>query len=166
MVRYCPLCDRRMDEAECPSDGVPTVDLALITPHGEPLIPGTVVAERYQVEREIGEGAVGTVFLATRLGMKNRVALKVLRREVLISAATLKRFYQEARAVSALDHPNIVRIVDFGIDLKTALPFLAMEFVEGPTLRDLVLAYGRMPERRAAALLGQVAKALVEAHQK
>src|SRR5262245_986588 len=166
MVRYCPLCDRRMDDAECPTDGVPTVDLNVITPHGEPLVPGTVVADRYQVEREIGEGAMGTVFLATRLGMKNRVALKVLRREVMISPNMLKRFYQEARAVSSLDHPNIVRIVDFGIDPKTTLPFLAMEFVEGPTLRDLVLAYGRMPERRCATLLAQVAKALVEAHQK
>jgi serine/threonine protein kinase/predicted ATPase len=166
MVRYCPLCDRRMDDAECPTDGVPTVDLAVINPQGAALVPGTVVAERYQVEREIGEGAMGTVFLATRIGMKNRVALKVLRREVMVSQNLLKRFYQEARAVSSLDHPNIVRIVDFGIDVKTTLPFLAMEFVEGPTLRDLVLAYGRMPERRCAALLAQVAKALVEAHQK
>jgi serine/threonine protein kinase/predicted ATPase len=155
-----------MTDAECPADGVPTVDLQLLTPHGQPLSEGSVVADRYHVEREIGAGSMGSVFLATRLGMRNRVALKVLRREVMISAHMLKRFYQEARAVASLDHPNIVRIVDFGIDPKTALPFLAMDFVEGPTLRDLVLAYGRMPERRVATLLVQVAKALVEAHQK
>jgi predicted ATPase/serine/threonine protein kinase len=166
MARYCPLCDQRMEDAECPQDGVPTVDPEAAKPQDEPLSPGTIVADRYQVERLIGEGAMGVVFLATRVGMLSRVALKVLKRDLTVSRSTLKRFYQEARAVSALDHPNIVRLIDFGLDPKSGLPFLAMDFVEGPTLRDLVLAYGRMPERRAAALLAQVAKALVEAHQK
>jgi predicted ATPase/tRNA A-37 threonylcarbamoyl transferase component Bud32 len=155
-----------MDPAECPEHGVPTIDLSRVKEQGAELVPGSIVAERYHVERAIGEGSTGVVFLATRVGMKNRIALKVLRSEVNVSSSMLKRFYQEARAVSSLDHPNVVRLVDFGLDPESALPFLAMDFVEGPTLRDLVVAYGRMPESRATALLSQVAKALVEAHQK
>src|SRR5262245_40871457 len=113
--RYCPLCERTMNATLCPDDGVETLDLSLPRTTAE-LITGAVVAGRYRIERTLGEGGMGSVFLATQLSMKRTVALKVLKTEVHLDAREFKRFYLEARAASGLDHPNIVRIFDFGVD--------------------------------------------------
>jgi serine/threonine protein kinase len=92
------------------------------------------------------------------------VVVKVVKtgKEALIGH--LRRFYREAMAMSRLNHPNIVRVHEFGVDVPTRTPFLIMEHVDGRTLRDLVDGDGPVPERRAARLLVQVARALLEAH--
>jgi serine/threonine protein kinase len=157
-----------MADEICPTDGVPTIESSVYAPSEKSIGPGGVVAGRYRVNRLIGEGGMGAVFVATQLAMNRTIALKVLRRDLLVNAKHIKRFYQEAQAVSHLNHPNIVRIFDFGLDPETREPFLAMEYLEGRTLRKLSEEDARkgMPERRAAQLLSQVAKALVEAHAK
>src|SRR5437867_335932 len=104
--RVCPLCERQMADEICPTDGVPTVDSALYAPSEHRIEPGALVAGRYRVERLLGEGGMGAVFAAKQLAMNRLVALKVLRHDFGSSARHIKRFYQEAQAVSQLNHPN------------------------------------------------------------
>ena len=77
---------------------------------------GTVVGGRFVVSRLLGEGAMGAVYQATQKSMDRQVALKTLQHHSMKNEELLRRFYLEAKAASKLDHPNIVRIFDFGID--------------------------------------------------
>ena len=90
----------------------------------------------YHVEKPIGAGGMGEVFLAYDEKLKRKVALKILPAEYTTSDERVKRFELEARAISALNHPNIVTIYDVGN--ADGINFIATEFVEGKTLRDLV----------------------------
>src|SRR6185437_4235378 len=96
----------------------------------------------YQVTARLGVGGMGDVFLARDLRLHRKVALKFLPREFSSDPARLKRFEQEARAVSALNHPNIVTL--YGLEQVGDLIFLATEFVEGQTLRQ-TMKHGRLP---------------------
>jgi eukaryotic-like serine/threonine-protein kinase len=115
----------------------------------------------YEVLAPIGSGGMGEVFLAldTRLG--RHVAVKVLPAELSMDPKRLARLDREARAASALNHPNIVTVYDVGSSGSTS--YIAMEFVEGKTLRDLLLS-GPLPVRRALAIAAQVADGLAKAH--
>jgi serine/threonine protein kinase len=116
----------------------------------------------YAVLSHIGRGGMGEVYLAqdTRLGRK--VALKLLRSEYTRDEDRLRRFRQEARAVSALNHPNILTIYDIG--QADSLHFMATEYVEGETLRQHI-GRARMPLDQALDIAPQVASALTAAHQ-
>jgi len=155
-----------MDDEVCPEDGVPTVESNIFDVKEEGVGAGTIIADRYRIEGVLGKGGMGTVYLATQLSVNRPVALKTLLKDLLSEQKHVKRFYQEARSASHLNHPNIIRIFDFGIDSGTRVPFLAMEFLEGQPLSEMLEESGPVPESRAAALLAQVAKALVEAHEK
>jgi tRNA A-37 threonylcarbamoyl transferase component Bud32 len=164
--RICPLCEKEMAEEVCPEDGVPTIESSVFDVPEEAIKPGMLLAERYKIIRLAGRGAMGSVFEATQLSMDRRVAVKTLQKAFVSDQKLVKRFYLEARAASRLDHPNIVRIFDFGIDDGTKVPFIAMEFLEGGDLGDTLELTGAMPETEACRLLSQVAKALVAAHGK
>jgi serine/threonine protein kinase len=165
--RYCPLCDVEMDGATCAEHGVPTLNpaQALNASVEYVLDVGSVFAERYVIERVIAHGGTGTVFVAMQRSMNRKIALKVLQPQFVQKGPSLTRFYLEARAMSRLDHPNIVRVHEFGVDDRTQQPFLAMTLVEGHSLGDILRA-SPLDERRAARLLAQVARALVAAHAK
>lgn len=126
-----------------------------------PTIVGKQIGH-YQVLNLIGHGGMGEVFLAqdTRLGRK--VALKLLRTEFTTNEERLRRFQQEARAASSLNHPNILTIHEIGQD--DSLHFMATEYVEGETLRQH-LSRGPMPLGQALDVAIQVAGALAAAHQ-
>jgi serine/threonine protein kinase len=113
----------------------------------------------------IGIGASGAVFVAHQLSVDRAVALKVLHSEHLSRRQGLMRFYREARAASLLEHPNIVRVLDFGMDERTHQPYIAMSLVEGRSL-SAILEGGPIPETRAARILDGVARALVAAHER
>ena len=124
------------------------------------LSPGTRLGA-YEVLAPIGAGGMGEVFRArdTRLGRE--VALKVLPEALAQDRERLARFEQEARAASALNHPNIVTIHEVGREGETA--FIAMELVDGKTLRELELA-GAIPVRKILGVVAQVAEGLAKAH--
>jgi serine/threonine protein kinase/Tfp pilus assembly protein PilF len=124
------------------------------------LIAGTRIA-RYQVVRLIGEGGMGQVYLAQDGRLKRNVALKVLPPQLTRYSHALHRFEQEARAASALNHPNILTIFEFGE--AGGMHFMASEFVEGETLRKR-LASGEIPVLTALDIASQVASALAAAH--
>ena len=113
---------------------------------------------RYKVLQPIGAGGMGQVYLCEHLFMRRRVALKVLPAERARNAADLERFYREARAVAALDHPNIVRAYD--MDREGPLHFLAMEYVDGLSLQQVITQQGPLSPRRAAQYLRQAALGL------
>jgi predicted Ser/Thr protein kinase len=115
----------------------------------------------YQILAPLGAGGMGEVFRArdTRLGRE--VAVKVLPEGVAADPQRRARFEQEARSASALNHPNIVTLFDIGEE--SGLSYIAMEYVEGRTLRDLV-ATGPLPTRKALDLATQLADGLAKAH--
>ncbi|MBK5296786.1 MAG: serine/threonine-protein kinase [Vicinamibacteria bacterium] len=116
----------------------------------------------YEIVAPLGAGGMGEVFRArdTRLGRE--VALKVLPEALAHDRNRLSRFEQEARAASALNHPNIVTIHDIGRESETS--FIAMELVDGKTLRELE-ASGPLPVRRILNIAAQVAAGLAKAHE-
>jgi serine/threonine protein kinase len=117
---------------------------------------------RYKVLQPIGAGGMGSVYLCEHRFMRRRAALKVLPPERANNPADLERFYREARAVAALDHPNIVRAYD--IDREGKFHYLAMEYVEGASLQQVVMQQGPLSPIKAASYLRQAALGLHHAY--
>src|SRR5262245_18766523 len=115
----------------------------------------------YQVLEKIGEGGMGVVYKARDTALGRLVALKVLSAEALRSEDRKRRFLQEARAASALNHPNIVTIYEIGCDGGT--DFIAMEYVAGKTL-ERIIPRGGMPLAEVLRLAVPIADALSKAH--
>jgi serine/threonine protein kinase/Tfp pilus assembly protein PilF len=115
----------------------------------------------YEILAAIGAGGMGEVFKARDTRLDRVVAIKVLRSEVATDPDRLRRFELEARAASALNHPNILTIYEVGRDGPTA--YIAMEWIEGATLRTL-LDRGRLPLRRLLDIVHQMSEGLAKAH--
>lgn len=117
---------------------------------------------RYKVLERLGSGGMGQVFLCEHKLMRRRVAIKVLPSAKAEDPAARERFYREARAVAALDHPNLVRAFD--IDRDETLHFLVMEYVDGVSFHDVVKRFGPMDPLRACHYIRQAAAGLDHAH--
>jgi eukaryotic-like serine/threonine-protein kinase len=122
-----------------------------------------IIANKYKIIDYLGDGGMGQVYLAEHLLMQRRVALKVPPPKKLAGPGMMERFIREARALAALDHPNIVRAYD--LEQFGKLYMLAMEYVEGPNLRELVAENGPLPAGRAAHYIAQAAQGLQHAHE-
>jgi eukaryotic-like serine/threonine-protein kinase len=127
----------------------------------DPLI-GTLVGERYLIERLLGMGGMGAVYCAEHVHMQKRVALKVLHREMTVLPEVVARFEQEAIAAARVEHPNVVQAKDFG-RLENGAFYLVLEYVEGRILHDAMKE--PMPLERVLGISGQIAEALEAAHQ-
>jgi hypothetical protein len=117
----------------------------------------------YILERPLGQGGMGEVFLAHHAVLGRPAALKILQ-PGRSSVATALRFEQEARLASRLEHPNLIQVFEFGETPEGRL-YYAMEYVKGLTLAQLLALEGRLPVARALALLGQISDGLEEAHR-
>jgi eukaryotic-like serine/threonine-protein kinase len=115
----------------------------------------------YQIIEKIGSGGMGDVYLAQDTRLDRRVALKLLSKSIADDAERLLRFEREARSASALNHPNILTVYEFGE--AGGVQFLAAEYVSGRTLREL-LATGALPLEKALDITIQIASALQAAH--
>ncbi len=118
---------------------------------------------KYKVLERLGAGGMGSVYLCEHKLMRRRVAVKVLPTAKADDPSSLERFYREARAVAALDHPNIVRAYD--IDQDDKLHFLVMEYVDGSSLQEIIKKAGPMDVTRAAHYMRQSALGLQHAHE-
>ena len=118
---------------------------------------------KYKLLERIGFGGMGQVFLCEHMYMRRRVAIKVLPPAKAEEPASLGRFYREARAAAALDHPNIVRTHD--IDQDGNLHFLVMEYVDGSSLLDIIKKTGPMDIRRATNYIWQAVQGLDHAYR-
>jgi predicted Ser/Thr protein kinase len=126
-----------------------------------PVATGSVVAG-FRVESLIGEGAMGSVYLAEDTGRGGQVALKVLVRDLAEDERFRRRFLRESKLAASLDHPHVVPILDAGEE--AGVLYLAMEHVDGIDLRALLRRESRLNPERAIALVAQVAEALDAAH--
>jgi serine/threonine protein kinase len=124
---------------------------------------GTTLAGRYRVEARVGSGAMGAVYRAEQAILGRHVALKIVNRDRHVGGDTVQRFRREAKALSALNHPNTVRVFDFG-STDEGLLFLAMELLEGEPLTDCMVREGPLPVLQAVSIIQQVLRSISEAH--
>ncbi len=118
---------------------------------------------RYKLLEFIGRGGMGAVFLAEDLQLKRRPALKIIETSVFGQTESIKRFEREAISASKISHPNVAHIYEFGRDEN--FYFIAMEFVEGKTLRELI-EQKSVDANRAVKIIRQIAEAIAAAHRK
>jgi predicted ATPase/predicted Ser/Thr protein kinase len=116
----------------------------------------------YEIVAPLGAGGMGEVYRARDSRLDRQVAIKILTVEFSADSERLRRFEQEARSASALNHPNIVTIYELGQHDSTH--YIAMELVEGKTLRELLIT-GMLPARKAIEIAAQVAEGLAKAHE-
>ncbi|MEZ4267003.1 MAG: serine/threonine-protein kinase [Myxococcota bacterium] len=162
-MRICPSCNERTEERFCRNDGYRTVDAARFDEaKADPLV-GKVFEERYIVEELIGKGGFGAVYRGRQIAVDRVVAIKVLRSELCENVQVLARFQQEARAVAALKHPNIIEVYDFGQAADGGL-YLVMEFLEGEPLDKRMRRAGPMDVAEVVEIGRQTLDALADAH--
>ncbi|MGB0588832.1 MAG: serine/threonine-protein kinase [Myxococcota bacterium] len=130
----------------------------------DPLI-GKEFGGRFTVTKKVGEGGMGAVYRARQKGMDRDVAVKVLLGDLARNETVVKRFHLEALAVSKLRHPNTIQIFDFG-ESDDGLLYIAMEFLEGKSLHQVLQEERVLSARRAIKIAQQMAKSLREAHAK
>lgn len=123
---------------------------------------GALISGRYRIQERLGEGGMGSVYLAEHTHMKKRVALKLLHPSMHDNAEVQSRFEREAMAASHVEHPNVAAATDFGRTEDGAY-FLVLEYVEGTSLRD-ALESGPLTSSRALRIARQIAFALERAH--
>ncbi len=128
-----------------------------------PLKPGDVIDGRYVVERLLGQGGMGAVFVAHEEQLARRVAIKVLLGEGVTGAEAVLRFEREARAAAALESEHVTRIFSVG-RLASGLPFMAMELLDGEDLAHALARRGPLPPLEVASVVAQACDALSEAH--
>jgi hypothetical protein len=124
---------------------------------------GDTVGGGYVIGDVIGVGGMGVVYTATQPSLDRAVAVKVPRPELVTDPAVRRRFRTEARAGSRVNHRNVVRVLDFGVE--GASPYLVMEHVAGRGLGELVDEHGPMPVATAVDLVGQILAGLEDAHR-
>jgi serine/threonine-protein kinase len=125
----------------------------------------TLLADRYEILRGLGAGGHGAVYLAKDLQRAGQplVAIKTLRSELLQDPTSLKRFLREGEVLQSLDHRNVIKCYGFG---ESPVPWLALEYVDGPILSELLKAEQRFAPERAAKIVAQLLAGLAVAHDK
>jgi len=146
--KFCPSCGTKIVAAPAP----------------ETSLIGTTLTNKYRVLSEIGSGSMGTVYLAEHIGLKKQVAIKVLRSDLQVSEESLRRFQREGIAAGKFNHPNAIQIFDFDRAADDTF-FLAMEYINGSNLKEIINREDRLDLATAVSIIGQVLRALDEAHR-
>ena len=154
-ARFCGTCGKATSSTE------PASNPPMESPFRDMI--GREIAGRYRILAKLGEGGMGTVYRAEQISLKRTVALKLLRPDVGGSEMLLRRFNAEAEAVAKLSHPNTVNIYDFGQDVDGLL-FIAMEYIEGQSLRQAIHNEAPLPIRRALNIASQICASIADAH--
>lgn len=138
------------------------------TPPDEEVDPmvGSVLDGRYRVDSLLGEGGLGRVYRGRHLKLDRPVAIKVLLEELREQSNVRQRFEREAKTLSALNHPNIVTITDFGVEKRDGeeIPYLVMELIDGRELETVLQDEGRLVPKRAFDIMRQLLRSLAYAH--
>jgi serine/threonine-protein kinase len=161
-MRECPRCERCLEDEVllCPEDQAKT----------KSTLPGTTLLNgRYRLEKRLGRGAMGQVYVARDENLvTRRVAVKTIRPDVLSDedlqeGEAIARFEREARTAASIQHPNIVGVTDFGKS-EEGVFFLVMEYVEGESLYHLLRREGTITVQRAHGMLKQISAGVEAAH--
>jgi serine/threonine-protein kinase len=126
-------------------------------------LAGREIDGRYRLLSLLGVGGMGFVYLAEQVGLGRRVAVKMLFAERSRDEAAVRRFAREARTLASVDHPGIVRVLDYG---SGEHPYIAMELVQGPSLQRIVDGTGALPPGLAVRLVARIAEGLAAAHER
>ena len=170
LVEVSPSSSRRSDPSELPT----LVDAGRVTGAGAPpttsspwqvptLLPGTVLAGRYEIRKTVGEGGMGSVYQAEDRELGRIVALKVIRPELASNPEILQRFKQEILLASKVTDRNIIRIYDLGD--AHGVKFITMEYLEGEDLRAILRRRGKVSPAEAVEIMEQVVSGLEAAHR-
>jgi predicted Ser/Thr protein kinase len=163
-MKTCTVCEQDFDDAilHCPHDGAKLISL----PDPEPLdadpLVGKDFANRYHIEARIGVGGMGSVYRGRDKHLGRNVAIKVLLKDLRKDPEQIKRFFNEAKVVAKLRHPNTIQVFDFG-ESDDGSYYIAMEFMSGEQLDDHVAKH-EMSLMRVIEIVEQVCLSLEEAH--
>lgn len=161
MLRVCPQCDQKYPEDRefCAKDGTRLEEFVDDT--SDPLI-GRVLDGRWVIDKRIGMGGMGAVYLGSQRSVDREVAIKTLKPELCSSREFVERFFREARVATKISHPNCVTILDFGQTADDTL-YLAMEYLDGMELSER-LNQGALTVREIVEICIQISSALAAAH--
>ena len=162
MATTCPQCGTRYGDNQrlCPHDGT------VLEPDRAPELAavGRVLDGKYRLDAYLSRGGMGTVYEATHVMLNRKVAVKLISPALVQSQDTVRRFQREARAVTHLNHPNIVRVHDLGQTTDGSL-YIAMDLIAGENLSAVLERAGTLEPSRIVHILRQVVSALVHAHE-
>jgi serine/threonine protein kinase len=129
-------------------------------------LTGEVLDEKYRIEKELGKGGMGAVYLATHLGTDRPVAVKVITPQFMMNDEFVERFRREAKAAGRLTHPNVVNVTDFGFARVDGqrIAYLVMEYLDGCTLADVLAEESQLPIDWVLDIIDQTCSAVDEAH--
>lgn len=159
-MSVCSECHKEFADSSrfCPYCGAVATAGAAADPY-----LGKMVSGKYKVEKLLGQGGMGRVYLAHNVALDQKVVLKVLLPEYGQDPDTVKRFQHEGRAASRLRHPNVIQVMDFGA-MEDGTLYMAMEFLPGKDLAHLIQHEFPLGDRRIARIASQILAALGEAH--
>ncbi len=154
-MKTCTTCGAEWpdDTKFCPGDGSP-----LQVAESTSLIGG-ILDEKYHILEKLGEGGMGAVYLGEHVRMGRKSAIKVLTQSLAQDHEAIARFNREASSAAQINHPNVCAIYDFG-DTKDGMIYLAMEFIKGESLTELLKREGPLGPYRAANIIRQAGSAL------
>lgn len=158
-TQICVLCQREVtgEHPVCPYDGGP-----LIARRPDRMV-GTRIAGKYEVQEVLTRGGMGVIYRGKHVALDRPVAIKCIAEVLTYDPSMWKRFEQEAKSASLLNHPNIITIYDFGVTENGDL-YLVMEYLEGASLQEFLELNGQLNERACAKIFAQVCDALQHAH--
>src|SRR3954470_17024630 len=134
-----------------------------ISPPGSATRPGTVLADKYRIERTLGQGGMGVVVAAWHLQLERTVAIKLIRPEWAHDPSAVQRMLREAKALATLNNEHAARVIDVGTS-EAGLPFIVMEYLEGNDLETVLRRDGPLGTAEAVDFLLQACEAIAEAH--
>jgi serine/threonine protein kinase len=156
--RFCPSCGRQVLDPGASTLLLGATDDALLAEVRHAL------SGEYDIDREVGRGAMAVVYRATEAGLGRRVALKVLPPEMTLSRELTERFKREARLAASLEHPSIIPVYREG--QAGRFLFMAMKFIEGRSLEDIIESQGPLPVSVVVQVLRAATSALAYAHDR
>ncbi len=162
-VERCPTCGASLTPVSAGQVSQPAGRAAIDTEHVARDLSDALGAA-YQYLRLVGVGGMGAVFLYREVALKRLVAVKVMAPDLAADAGARVRFTREARSAAALSHPNVVRVYAVGETAGLKLPYIVMQYVEGPALAEWMQHHPRTTERDARRIIGEVAAGLAAAH--
>ncbi|HNB25206.1 MAG TPA: serine/threonine-protein kinase, partial [Candidatus Melainabacteria bacterium] len=152
---------------ELASQADSSLDMEMSAERIERSLIGQIIDDKFRITDILGKGGMSVVYKAHWVVLNKVVAVKTMHAHLASDTNALMRFKQEAQATIALEHPNVVKVYQFGITGgEDSKPYIVMDYLEGESLSERIKAHGRVPVKEALQIFSQVCNALEHAHQK